>query len=118
MTDRNMQDFQGRLGRIDQIHRSGGGFEAEGTIGQSHYTAQRRRRFLPRWPFTLLSLLLVLVAIKASLITVVGPNSYEERLDTLRRGNLAEQIGARLLATDPVSNALAAQLIPYANRLR
>lgn len=113
MVDRNLEDFQDRLGKIDRIHRAGGGFEAEGTLGMSHETARRKRRRLPRWPATLLVLVTVLFALKIGLIATIGEDAYQARLVEMRRGAALDRAGAVLLGTDPLSSAVAKKVRAY-----
>jgi hypothetical protein len=45
MTDPNLNDFKGRVARIQEARQNGYGFEATGTLGRSYYhrsAAQRR----------------------------------------------------------------------------
>lgn len=110
MVDRNMQDFYGRLGRIDRIHEAGGGFEAEGALGMSYYNTRRkparRRGFLG--PVVLV--MLTVIAIKAAVLASIGPERYEERIAALRAGTGAEQAGAWVLQADPLTAVLADRL--------
>lgn len=110
MVDRNMQDFYGRLGRIERTHEAGGGFEAEGTLGMSYYRARRRpaRRFGLLGPLVLVAM--TVLAIKAAVLATIGPESYEERLAALRAGTGAEQAGAWVLQADPMTVSLAERL--------
>ncbi len=107
MVDRNMQDFYGRLGRIDRIHQSGGGFEADGALGMSYYNARRkparRRGFLA--PVVLV--MMTVIALKAGVLASIGPERYEERIAALRAGTGAEQAGAWVLQADPLTAMLA-----------
>lgn len=110
MVDRNMQNFYGRLGRIERIHAAGGGFEADGTLGMSHYrqAAPRARRFGLMAPLALV--LMAVIAIKASVLASIGPGAYEERIARLQAGSTADHVGAYVLQADPLTVALAAQV--------
>ncbi len=110
MVDRNMSDFQGRLGRIERTHEAGGGFEANGTLGMAYYNAHRRRWRLPRWPGTLLVTALVLFGLKAGLHVAIGGDAYVQKVESLRQGSDTDRVGAWLLQADPVTLALATQL--------
>jgi hypothetical protein len=110
MVDRNRDDFQGRIGRIERIHDKGGGFEADGTLGMTYYNARRRRARLPRWPLTLLVVLVVLLLLKAGLHVAIGGGAYDHRVAALRQGSKVEQIGAWLLQADPATLALAERM--------
>ena len=106
MKDPQMKAFAGRLRRIDRIHRRGGGFEAAGTLGQSHYTRLQRRSRRPFLRPVLMALALMLV-FKATLMAHLGAGEYEARVEALRGGTLAEQAGALVMAADPATLALA-----------
>lgn len=110
MVDRNMQDFYGRLGRIERTHEAGGGFEAEGTLGMSYYRARRRpaRRFGLLGPLVLVAM--TVLAIKAAVLATIGPERYEERLAALRAGTSVEKAGAWVLQADPMTGLLADRL--------
>ncbi len=110
MVDRNRDDFQGRIGRIERIHDKGGGFEADGTLGMSYYNAHRRRFRIPRWPLTVIVIIIVLLLLKAGLHVVIGAGAYDYRVSSLKQGSKTEQIGAWFLQADPVTLALAGQM--------
>ncbi len=107
MSDPQYNEFVGRLRRVDQIHRSGGGFEAAGTLGRSFYTKRTKNR-----PF-LRSMIVVAVAfllIKAVLLTQIGESRYQTRLNNLQAGSQIEVAGAYLMQMDTVTVWLATQL--------
>lgn len=110
MVDRNMQNFYGRLGRIEDIHDAGGGFEADGTLGMAYYKARQRpaRRFGLLGPLVLVAM--TVVAIKAAVFAAIGPERYAERLGALSAGSQAEMAGAWVLQADPLTVALADKL--------
>ncbi len=104
MVDRNMQNFYGRLGRIERIHDAGGGFEADGTLGMAYYNARRkpvRRRGGFLGPLVLV--MVTVVAIKAAVLATIGPERYGERMAALREGSAVEQVGAYVLKAEPVT---------------
>lgn len=107
MPDRNQQDFQGRIGRIERIHNHGGGFESPGTLGMSYYNARRRHVRLPRWPLTVIVMLVVLFTLKAMLHVVIGPSAYDAKVASLRAGSDLDRLGATLLQSDPVTILIA-----------
>jgi hypothetical protein len=110
MVDRNMQNFYGRLGRINRVHESGGGFEAEGALGMSYYNARRKpaRRAGILGPVVLV--MMTVIAIKAAVLASIGPERYEERIAALRAGSSVEQAGAWVLQADPLTAVMAAKL--------
>ncbi|QDC10486.1 hypothetical protein FHY55_15095 [Oceanicola sp. D3] len=110
MADPTMQNFAGRIRRIEKIHRKGGGFEASGTLGQSHYSkAKRTKRPVLRPALTVLA---VFVCFKALTLAHLGTADYTARLDGLRTGNTVQQMGAHLMAIDPITQAAAAGIKP------
>ncbi len=112
MRDPQMKAFSGRLRRIEKTQRSGGGFEAAGTLGQSHYTRARRRAERRPLLRPALTIVTVIVAMKGCLLAAIGERSYLEKVQGLMDGNLFEQGMAFVMAADPVSNAVAHVIAP------
>lgn len=110
LADPIMQNFHGRLRRIEKIHRRGGGFEAAGTLGQSFYTRLRRNRRPVLRPA--LTVLAVFLCFKALTLAHLGAADYGTRIQTLRAGNTLQQFGAHLMAIDPITDAAAAGIRP------
>ncbi|SPH24597.1 hypothetical protein DEA8626_03648 [Defluviimonas aquaemixtae] len=110
MVDRNLQNFHGRIGRIERIHNAGGGFEAEGALGMSYYKARHRpaRRFGLLGPIALV--LIAVLGIKAAVYASLGAELYEERIAALRAGTTADQVGAYVLQADPITVAIAERI--------
>lgn len=109
MNDPNMKNFEGRIGRINRIHRGGGGFEAEGALGMSYYNSQRPRRRRHRVVSLLIVLTIVMMTLKTGMQLVLGDSAYEERVKNMAAGSLSDRLGAFVLQADPVSLALARQ---------
>lgn len=108
MVDRNLQNFHGRLGRIDDIHRAGGGFEADGTLGMSFYNARKRqgsRRMGILAPLALIAM--TVLGLKAVVHATVGAELYEERVTELRAAGGIEQAAAYVLQADPITLSLS-----------
>lgn len=107
MANRQMDEFQGRLQRIDKIHRRGGGFEAVGTLGRAEY--RERRSFSIFRP--LLLVFAVLLILKTALLMQIGVADYQERVDRLALGGDVERIGAFVMQADPVTVWLSERMI-------
>jgi hypothetical protein len=114
MADPNTKNFQGRLKRIDHIHRAGGGFEAVGTLGKSYYTAHRSQRRSFRLFRLFLVIAIVLLALKVGMQLAVGADTYAFRVQQLQDGPISDQIGAAVLRADPVSSAIVAGIRKWA----
>lgn len=111
MVDRNLKDFYGRVDRIERIHGAGGGFEAAGTLGMSHFN--RRRRPLRRRLGLLAPLVLILcgfVVIKSAMLAVIGQDNYQSRITSLEEGSATEKAAAYVLRMDPMSIYLSDRL--------
>jgi hypothetical protein len=52
-------------------------------------------------------IVLVFFGFKAFTLAAIGPVTYNERLSRLNNGSSFEQIGAKMMAIDPVTDALA-----------
>ncbi len=108
MVDRNLQNFYGRIGRIQNIHDAGGGFEADGTLGMSFYNARRRRnrrRFGILAPLAVVAA--VIVGVKSAVHATIGQEVYDQRVAALAAGDTVEKAGAYVLRADPVTLVIA-----------
>ncbi len=111
MVDRNLQNFYGRIGRIQNIHDAGGGFEADGTLGMSYYNARRhrnRRRLGFLGPLALVAA--VIVGVKSVVHATIGQEVYDQRVAALWAGDTVEKAGAYVLQADPVTIAIAEKI--------
>lgn len=105
--DSGLKDFQTRLGRIDKVHKSGGAFEASGSLGQSYFTAARPKRFR-RIPWRGGALLLCGVLLfKTSLLAHVGAAAYDEQIEKLAADNPVSRAAAWVLRAGPTTHTLA-----------
>ena len=111
MSEVQFREFHQRLRRIDRIHRRGGGFEAEGTLGQSYYTRRARRGARPILR-PMLAFVAVVLSVKAISAASMPPERYAERVEALRAGSAVQQASALVMAPDPVSQALGRALAP------
>ncbi|MEM0935698.1 MAG: hypothetical protein AAF646_16175 [Pseudomonadota bacterium] len=111
MSDVQFSQFNKRLKRIHRIHRRGGGFEANGTLGQSYYTRRARRAARPVLMPTL-AFLATFLCIKAVAAASMPSADYLARVDALRTGTMWEQGAALVMTPDPVSRAMAGVIAP------
>lgn len=115
MSDRNIADFYGRVAKIERARAKGYGFEANGTLGRSHYTRPvRQRRPLLR---VLIFAFVCVFGLKGAILHNVGPESYEARVDRLQTGKEFDKLGAWLMQADPVTVWVAAQIAAVQTKL-
>lgn len=105
MSDPNIEDFYGRVARIERDHANGVSFVAEGTMGglPEPRAARRGSGLIRAFAF----LMILLVALKAVLIDQLGEGPYRDRVALLQSGNLPERISAAIAAPDALSVWLA-----------
>lgn len=101
MADPNMADFYDRVNRFERMRRKGFGFEAEGTLGRSHYQRQAKPRH--NWLGSAFLAALVVFAIKAGIFLGVGAQSYQDRVDRLLAADGIDRVGGWLMQADPVT---------------
>ena len=106
MADPNLRDFYGRLGRIESIHADGGGFEAAGTLGMSHYTKLNRKTRI-NWMKPAILVLVAVVGIKGAIHANVGDRAYGERIAALAAGDGVDRVGAFVMQADPLTRAIS-----------
>ena len=113
MAKTDLNDFEKRLNRIDQIHQAGGAFEASGSLGRSYFDSMRAksRRGLPLRGLALLVGGILLC--KGAMLAQIGATDYSERVDDLAKGNVGEQILAWVLHADPATRYVASILSPW-----
>jgi len=106
--DPNLNEFYGRVQRIEKMRRKGYGFEAQGTLGRSA-TFKRGRSF-----GRMLRSALVIVAmgflLKGAILFYVGPETYDRRVSELATGTGFDPLAARLMSADPASTLISAFL--------
>lgn len=108
MVDENRVDFSHRVARIERAHVSGLGFEAQGTLGRSHYMPRKRWRIPLMGP--VMVLMAFVVVLKALIRVRLGGDLYQARVDTLWQGEGLDWLGALLMQPDPLSVWLSLQI--------
>ncbi len=106
--DPNLNEFEGRVKRIEKMHRKGYGFEAAGTLGRS--ASYRRDR---SWGGLLRSLAVVVVmgfVLKGAILFHVGADTYDLRVAEMATGTGFDPLAAALMSSDPVTEVVAAFL--------
>lgn len=108
MSDPNLVDFYGRVARIERARAKGYGFEANGTLGRSHYLRPvRQRRPMLR---ILIFAFVCVFGLKGAILYQVGPESYEALVARLQTGQEFDRLGAWLMQADPVTVWVAKQI--------
>ena len=103
--DPNLNDFYGRVSRIEKAHAKGYGFEAHGTMGRS--TTWKRDR--SGWWFLkpLLMVLVVGLVMKGVIHYYVGASLYDERVTRMMAGEGFDPVGGTLMQADVVTLAVS-----------
>ncbi|MFG6561540.1 hypothetical protein [Sulfitobacter sp. 1A15299] len=77
-------------------------------IGRDGLISVLPRRARRGFPMTgLFLIVLVFFGFKAFTLAAIGPVTYNERLSRLANGSNLEQVGAKMMAIDPVTQTLA-----------
>lgn len=108
MSDPNLEDFYGRVARIERDHAHGRTFVAAGTLALP--VRRRRRDRLALVIRTSAFALVFLVCVKAASFALIGVDVGHARIEALRDGTAFERAGAALFAPDPLSVWLAGHL--------
>ena len=108
MVDMNLQEFHGRISRIERAHGRGQGFEAVGTLGRSHYTRRRGLRVPLMAPVLFLTFAVILL--KAMIHFGIGGSLYEQKVERLWAGEGLDRVGAVLMQADPATLWVSAQI--------
>lgn len=110
MADANYARFSKRVNEIERRHKKLSSYyvrleERDGLLVP--VSAGRGRRELPVRGIALA--LSAFLLFKGFLLAYLGPVAYTDRVALLESGNMAEQLGAWIMATDPATLWLAAQ---------
>lgn len=108
MADPNRDDFLRRIDRVQSMYRQGGGFEAAGAVGRSHYTRKSRARVSVLGPIAVV--LAVFLGLKGVIHAQIGAGAYDQRVNDLALGTPLEQAGAYVLQADTVTLWISGQV--------
>jgi hypothetical protein len=113
VTQSNSQGaFDARIKKVRHSHtRMARGYDAKvGRDGLIVFRPKRRRRSVPiRALFVAIT---AFFGFKVLVLLSLGDIAYQERVDTLAVGSIAEQAGAYVMQIDPVARTIAEQLAP------
>ena len=106
--DPNLNEFYGRVARIEKAHAKGYGFEAAGTLGRSSTWKQQKSgwRFLK----PLVVVLAMGLGLKGVIHYYVGAELYQERVAGLQAGEGFDRVGGMLMQADAATLAISATL--------
>ena len=115
MSDPNLANFYGRIARIERAHAKGYGFEANGTLGRSHYFRPVRQR-RPLLRLTIFAFVCVF-GLKGAILYNLGAESYDARVARLQTGKDFDKLGAWFMQADPVTIWVATRIAEIRTRL-
>jgi hypothetical protein len=108
MSQDNLSEFYDRVARLENARSRGLGFEADGTLGRSHYYRPARRRL--RLVAPMMIVILGFMAVKVALHYQVGDGLYQERVEHMLSGQGLEWLGGVFMQADPVTVWLSEQV--------
>jgi hypothetical protein len=103
--DPNLNEFYGRVKRIEKAHAKGYGFEARGTLGRSSTWKRDRSAWRFLKPLTLV--LAMGLCLKGVIHHYVGAELYQQRVDVLMTGEGFDRVGGTLMQADQVTLAIS-----------
>ena len=106
--DQSLNEFYGRVSRIEKAHAKGYGFEARGTLGRS--STWKRERSLSRFLKPLVVVLACGLGLKGLIHYYVGAELYQTRVVKLETGEGFDRVAAVLMQADPATVAISAAL--------
>lgn len=109
------EDFANRLNTLGRKHKNMTHGYVTKVTKDGLIVVQPKRARSGRGGYAIkLMLLLVMgfIGFKAFTLATVGPVTYNERLSKLETGTMIEQVGAKALAIDPVTEALVETVGP------
>jgi hypothetical protein len=106
--DPNLNEFYGRVSRIEKAHRKGYGFEARGTMGRS--STWKRDRSSWRFLKPLVVVMAVGLGLKGFIHHYVGADLYGERVAGLMASEGFDRVGGTLMQADVATLAISGLL--------
>ena len=106
--DPNLNEFYGRVARIEKAHAKGYGFEASGTLGRS--STWKRERSGWRFIKPLVVVLAIGLGLKGVIHYYVGADLYQDRVAKLQSGEGFDRVGGMLMQADTATLAISAVL--------
>jgi hypothetical protein len=106
--DPNLNEFYGRVKRIEKAHAKGYGFEASGTLGRS--STWKRERSGWRFLKPLAVVIVMGLGLKGVIHHYVGAELYQTRVDALMAGEGFDRVGGTLMQADMVTLGISAAL--------
>lgn len=107
-TDPNLNDFYGRVQRIEKMRRKGYGFEASGTLGRS--ATFKRERSVGGMLRSALLIVAMGFVLKGVIHFYVGAETYDLRVSELATGTGFDPVAAGLMSADPITATISAFL--------
>jgi hypothetical protein len=112
MFDPVRSEFESRLKRVVKMHARGLGFEAQGTLGRSHYN--KRKHHVPIVT-PVLTLIFGLYGFKTLIFHNLGASTYGEHLEQLHEAGGMRQVVAILMQPEPVTLGISRVLASFAS---
>ncbi|GHC25934.1 MULTISPECIES: hypothetical protein [Gemmobacter] len=111
MAEQDLGDFYARVARVEKARAKGYGFEADGTLGRSHYQRPRSRRRRVLGPLLIVGL--CVLGLKGAMHHQIGDASFQDRVVAMQASQGFERLGGFLMQADPVTLWISAQLDKY-----
>jgi hypothetical protein len=116
MADSNMADFYRRVSRIEKMRSKGYGFEADGTLGRSHYRRPKAQRRSLLGPVLFVAFCVFLM--KGMMYHEVGAETYNARVASLMAGDGVDHFGGLIMQAEPATVFIAGKLDELLLRLK
>ncbi|PTW50180.1 hypothetical protein [Rhodovulum kholense] len=115
MQDPQYRDFQNRLQRVAELHRSGRAFEAADAPHSG--TRPRLALHLPLWR-SLGVMAATVTLVKVAILVQIGAPAYAERLAQAKSRTPVERAAAAIMQVDPATGWVARRVSALLDRGR